>query len=67
MMAAKETLLPKSPRSMQWYQQLCTPIILANGLSVPTWAALRRYQEDWRYTIGVMKPTGFRIVDFLAD
>ena len=29
-----------------------TPIILANGLSVPTWAALRRYQEDWRYTIG---------------
>ena len=29
-----------------------TPIIMANGLSTPTWAALRRYQEDWRYTIG---------------
>lgn len=27
------------------------PVILAHGLGQPTWAALRRSQEDWRYTV----------------
>ncbi len=28
-----------------------TPVILAHGLGQPTWAALRRSQEDWRYRV----------------
>ena len=27
------------------------PVILAHGLGQPTWAALRRSQEDWRYRV----------------
>ncbi|MEC8137318.1 MAG: hypothetical protein VX107_14295, partial [Pseudomonadota bacterium] len=28
------------------------PVIMAHGLNRPTWAVLRRSQEDWRYRVG---------------
>ena len=28
------------------------PVIMAHGLEQPTWAILRRSQEDWRYRVG---------------
>ena len=32
-----------------------TPVILSHGLDRPTWAALRRSQEDWRYRVDALR------------